>query len=71
MREHGVKTMGELRGLGIAIPVEEVAERLIRAHREGEVTDDDLRGLGIGHDADGELVLALSPLATITPAGQG
>lgn len=70
MREHGVETAGELRRLGIASPFEEVAARIVRAHAEGELTDDELRELGIG-EIDGELVIDISPTGTPKYTGEG
>jgi hypothetical protein len=70
-REHRVNTAGELKARGIDNPVEEVALPLIRAHEGGEISDDDFRTLGIGYDESGELVIAVSPIATVKPAGQG
>jgi hypothetical protein len=49
MREHGVRTAGELQKLGIAIPAKEVSDRLIRAYLDGEITAAELRELEIAY----------------------
>ena len=40
------------------LALNEVAERLIRTHADGDMNDDELHELGIAHDPNGELVVA-------------
>lgn len=49
LREHGCDTAGDLPE-GVANPFDEVAARILRAHEDGELTDDELRELGIVGD---------------------
>ena len=44
---HGVGRARDLRSLGIALPAEEVTARIVRAHAEGEISDEELRALGL------------------------
>ena len=59
---HGVARPRDLRRLGIAVPAEEVAARIARAHADGEISDDELRRLGFGR-AEGHAAVAVSRLA--------
>jgi hypothetical protein len=59
MRKHGCATAGELKALGLAIPMVQVADRILCAYKQGELTDNELEELGIG-----------SPW-TLKPQGQG
>lgn len=45
---HGVATAGDLRRLGVAVPADEVAATIARTHAKGEISDDELRRLGLG-----------------------
>lgn len=57
-KAHGVATVDDLRNLGVAVPADEVAARIVRAHAEGAISDDELRRLGLGDVAPRVSVVA-------------
>lgn len=71
MREHGCTTPGELADLGIRLAFVDLASRFVAEHDEGLISDDELRELGVARGLDGEIVLAVSPLAFVAPEGHG
>lgn len=65
MEKHGCAKAGELDALGIANPFREVAERILRAHAQGELSDDELKELRIRRNSDGGLVITRGPLTIV------